>query len=635
EKKLLFMEISFQDGQGKEIYSKKERIKTSEFDSGFKIDRPQLWSPETPDLYNLQLKLTDEKGRILDSFSHKVGFRTFDASPDGFRLNGQKLKLIGVNRHQDWEGLGNAVPVEKQLQDMVKIKEMGANFVRLAHYPQDEAIYKAADSLGIILWSEIPVVNKVPATKAYDDFKEHALQMQREQIAQHINHPSLIFLGYMNEIFLRMVFDKKEGKERKAIVDNTLELAHELENLTRKLAPDRITVMAVHGDQIYNETGIADIPMVLGWNLYFGWYGGEVDDLGTFLDKEHQEHPNRPLIISEYGVGADDRLHSQQPERFDFTEEYQLKYHQAYLRQLLARDYVVGMTAWNFADFGSEFRGDTRPHINEKGLLNYDRTPKNIYYWYKAMLKPSDKFSRFFREVPVYISSSSLKDLKVISNQPAYVELNGEKIAKGRPQEGIIDFRVNLKRGKNELKVFNADQKLQDTMQLEWQRPDFSASNYLALNFGTNASFTSENGQIWIPAENSGIVETEGETKKIKSSTNIRETEEEPIYQTGLSKIESIRLQVPSGKYKVRLYFANLGKDKALVYELNNKDAADKTSSEKLNLSVNGKSVEMPKIEEFHKGEKTLEIKTSGEINIEAPAGKAFAISGILLEKTD
>ena len=124
--------------------------------------------------------------------------------------------------------------------------------------------------------------------------------------------------------------------------------------------------MAVHGDQIYNETGIADIPMVLGWNLYFGWYGGKLEDLGTFLDKEHREHPKRPLIISEYGVGADDRLHSQQPERFDFTEEYQLKYHQAYLRQLLARDYVIGMTAWNFADFGSEFRGDTRPHVNRR-----------------------------------------------------------------------------------------------------------------------------------------------------------------------------------------------------------------------------------------------------------------------------
>ena len=635
KQKRLFLKVSFQDEQGNEIYSKEERAESSNFSSAFKFDRPQLWSPETPYLYSFRLKLVDKKGRILDTFDHKVGFRTFDATVDGFRLNGQKLKLIGVNRHQDWEGLGNAVPVEKQLQDMVKIKEMGANFVRLAHYPQAEAIYKAADSLGLILWSEIPVVNKVPATKDYTDFEEHALQMQREQIAQHINHPSLVFLGYMNEIFLRMVFDKKEGEERKAIIAKTLELAQELEDLTRKLAPDRITVMAVHGDQIYNETGIADIPMVLGWNLYFGWYGGKLEDLGTFLDKEHREHPKRPLIISEYGVGADDRLHSQQPERFDFTEEYQLKYHQAYLRQLLARDYVIGMTAWNFADFGSEFRGDTRPHINEKGLLNYDRTPKNIYYWYKAMLKPGEKFSRFYRDVPVYISSSSEKDLKIISNQPAYVELNGEKITKGRPQEGIIDFRVNLEPGKNELKVFNAQSKLQDSLELKWQKPDFSASDYLALNFGTKAFFTAEDGRVWIPAETSGIVETEGKAEKIKSSTNIRETEEEPIYQTALTKVKSIKLQVPSGSYKISLYFANLGGDKPLVYELKNQDASAQANSGNFSLLVNGKKLDIAKIEKFHKEESTLQVKTSAEINIEAPAGKGFAISGILLEKTD
>lgn len=635
QKKELFLQVNFEDEKGNEIYSKQERVGDRNFNSAFKFDRPQLWSPGTPYLYDLQLKLTDKNGSVLDSYTHKIGFRTLDASVDGFRLNGQKLKLIGVNRHQDWEGLGNAVPVEKQLQDMVKIKEMGANFVRLAHYPQAEEIYKAADSLGLILWSEIPVVNKVPATQAYFGFEEHALQMQREQIAQHGNHTSLVFLGYMNEIFLRMVFDKNEGKERQAIIDRTLELAKKLEDLTRKLAPDRITVMAVHGSQVYNETGIADIPMVLGWNLYFGWYGGELNDLGTFLDKEHREHPTRPLIISEYGVGADDRLHSQQPEIFDFTEEYQLKYHQAYLRQLLARDYVIGMTAWNFADFGSEFRGDTRPHINEKGLLNYDRTPKNIYYWYKAMLKHDEKFSRFYREAPVYISNSPQKELKIISNQPVYVELNGTRITKGRPEEGIIDFSVNLQPGENELKVFNAQEELQDTMLLEWQKPDFSVSKFLALNFGTNAFFTAEDGRVWIPAEASGIVKTEGQTEKIKSSTNIRETEEEPIYQTALSKIRSLKLEVPAGNYKVSLFFSNLGKDKALVYELKDEEASAEPEAGNFSLRVNGKSVEIGKIEEFHKVEKELELKTSGEIRIEAPAGKAFATNGILLEKTD
>ena len=121
------------------------------------------------------------------------------------------------------------------------------------------------------------------------------------------------------------------------------------------------------------------------------------------------------------------------------------------------------------------------------------------------MLKPERKIQPFLQGVFPFISALlSEKQLKVISNQPAYVELNGEKITKGRPQEGIIDFRVNLEPGKNELKVFNAQSKLQDSLELKWQKPDFSASDYLALNFGTKAFFTAEDGQGMDPCGNIG-----------------------------------------------------------------------------------------------------------------------------------
>ena len=131
-------------------------------------------------------------------------------------------------------------------------------------------------------------------------------------------------------------------------------------------------------------------------------------------------------------------------------------------------------------------------------------------------------------------------------------------------------------------------------------------------------------------------METEGEAEKIKSSTNIRETEEEPIYQTALSKVESIKLQVPSGNYKVRLYFANLGGEKPLVYELKNQDAADANQfRESQSFGEREKGGHCQKSRNFTREKSTLQIKTSAEINIEAPAGKAFAISGILLEKTD
>lgn len=221
------------------------------------------------------------------------------------------------------------------------MKVMGSNFLRLAHYPQDKTIYKAADSIGLILWSEIPVVNKVPVGKDYDSYKINSLQMQKEHIAQNYNHPSLVFIGYMNEIFLRMVFDKHSEEEKKQIIHNSLELAKELESLTRKLAPYHTTVMALHGNQIYNDTGIADISMVIGWNLYYGWYEGKTEDLGGFLDSEFKKFPNRPLIISEYGVGADMRLHNSNPKKFDFSEEYQFNYHPGYYQQIMKRPFVV------------------------------------------------------------------------------------------------------------------------------------------------------------------------------------------------------------------------------------------------------------------------------------------------------
>lgn len=623
------------DPKGNSIFKDKQLLKKQHFLSDFKVKAPELWSPENPRLYKLQLEIRNADGELLDSYEHKIGFRKIKVSTEGFRLNGKPLKLIGVNRHQDWEGLGNAVPVEKQLTDMARIKEMGANFLRLAHYPQDQEIYQAADSLGIILWSEVPVINKVPATKDYEAYQDHALNMQREQIAQNYNHPSLVFIGYMNEIFIRMIFDHKKDEEKERIIEKTMELARKLEKLTRELAPDCITVMAIHGNQIYNETGIADIPMVLGWNLYYGWYDGKIEDLGPFLDKEHREHPDRPIIISEYGVGADSRLHSEEPEKFDFTEEYQLKYHQGYLRQLLKRDFVIGMTAWNYADFGSEFRGDTRPHVNQKGLVNYDRTPKNIWYWYKAMLRPEENFSRIYRDGPVCINVSGEKEIKIISTQPAFLEVNGEKLPERSPEEGIIRFKVNLHPGKNKLKLYNKNGKLEDSLEMEWRKPDLSEAKNLALNFGTSSVFTAEDGQVWIPAKDSEILKISGETKRVKSSSNIHNTEEEPVYQTGLSGIRSLWVKVPAGKYHLRLSFARLGKDKALAYELGKekKDVENKTSG--FELLINGRKIKIDEIQPFFKHDEELMLEASGDIEIKGYGDQLFSLNALFLEKME
>lgn len=142
--------------------------------------------------------------------------------------------------------------------------------------------------------------------------------------------------------------------------------------------------MAFHGSNSYNETGISNITDIVGWNLYQGWYGGDVTGFEKYLAQQHRDCPAHPMIVSEYGAGSDKRLHSLTPRAFDFSIEYQQKYLEHYLPVLENTPYVCGGTHWNFIDFCSALRDESMPRINNKGLLYADRTPKDIYYYYQA-----------------------------------------------------------------------------------------------------------------------------------------------------------------------------------------------------------------------------------------------------------
>ena len=258
------------------------------------ISNPELWSPDSPNLYKAAAKISEENSEaILDEIDSRFGLRWFEVSTEkGFVLNGEPIKLIGANRHQDFEGLGNALPNKLHKSDYKTIKEMGANVIRTAHYPQDPEVYKICDELGLLVWTEVPVINDVTDTDAYH---EVSLKMQREQILQFFNHPSIVMWGYMNEIFIRLVFNNQmTEEEKKAKIKTSVELAEKLEIETKKLDPDRLSVMALHENELYNDSGIADIPDVIGWNLYFGWYSPGLESFGEFLDQQHKRYPNRP-----------------------------------------------------------------------------------------------------------------------------------------------------------------------------------------------------------------------------------------------------------------------------------------------------------------------------------------------------
>jgi len=535
------------------------------------IIKPKLWSPESPILYAVYTEIYDSD-QSVDIVKSTLGFRWFSFDPnDGFSLNGKRVRLTGTNRHQDYPGMGNALQNEQHENDLRIIKNTGFNFLRLAHYPQDPAVLETADKIGLVIWEEIPVVNYTTVT---DEFVNNCKNMLREMIYQHYNHPSIMMWGYMNEIFLRDSNGEREKYFPEKYTNWTVNLAQSLENIICKEDPDRVTVMAIHKSDIYNETKIAMIPEVLGYNLYFGWYSGNVSSFGKFLDQEHKSYPDRCIVVSEYGAGSDIRLHSKNPKRFDFTTEYQQYFHEQHLPQILERPYLNASAAWNQFDFGSAKRGDSKPGINQKGLLNFDRKPKDIYYYYKAQLSKEpvihiashDWKSRYCK---VIIRSekrgiSVSNPVKVYTNlQKVELFINGESLKKKKTGDsGIVVWDVPFIEGLNILEahgkrsgvLYSDKVEIDNKMYIEDLRTSKIYFNELAVNVGAASQFIDNNGIVWNPDQpykNGSWGYICG--KKQKTSLDVIGTYEDPVFQTCREGVESYKFDTPDGEYEVEL----------------------------------------------------------------------------------
>ncbi|MBO3097776.1 glycoside hydrolase family 2 TIM barrel-domain containing protein [Gelidibacter pelagius] len=568
------LEVSISDADGKIIRMETKKIKINANSSEnlnilfSDIHNPKLWSPEHPNLYHLQILLKDKHGTILDEKSSNIAFRWVSVDPNkGLFLNGESYKIIGVNRHQDYNGYGSAVPMQLQEKDIHLIKNMGANVIRFAHYPQAQELYKLCDELGLLVWSEIPVVNKVTNTP---EFFETSMTMQEEHLKQYYNFPSVVMFGYMNEIFLRLVFDRKSTDlEKEDAKVYSYELAKQLEDFTRKMAPNRLTVMALHFNEVYNDTKIADLSMLIGWNLYFGWYNDTIPDLGIFLDDQHKRFPNRSIMVSEYGPGADVNISSTTPKKYDYTQEYQLILHKSYYDQVMARDFVVGMTAWNFADFGSEFRGETIPHLNQKGLVQYNREPKDVYFWYKAVLNTKEPLLHIALnpEHPLNLINEDKRTVSIFSNEKkAEVYLNGELIDAVTFSDGLATADIPFINGENELKVVANSQEEIKTLQV-FKSDNLKTAHFkrFGINLGSHFSFyDQENNVTFVPdrqySENlyghfDGTPYNITKDKNQGIPNNIKNTEKEGVFQTMLEGCTGYKVDVPDGQYQITLFF--------------------------------------------------------------------------------
>ncbi len=374
-----------------------------------------FWSPETPDYYTVKSTLSLE-GKEIDQFSSVFGFRYYSlANYQPFLLNDKRTLIRGVNRHQDMEGLGYALPNEQHVKDVQLLKEAGFNFIRHAHYPCDQAFAQEAMKQGMMLWLEIPLTGSTSDDPA---FLENCKSQLKEMIEQHYNNPAVILWGIGNES------DRSGGGE--AVSNHVFS---ELAKYARVLDPSR-TVTGCNYKFESNQK-LVDVYAPQQWG---GWYSSSAT---SYKPRE---------IIGEYGSDIDRRIRSN--ELFDpntnysasgkpsfwseeygaFLHEYKVSVGEAY------RDSFPGHFMWVAFDFASprlDRATNPIPFMNQKGLIMHDhKTKKDVYYMYQSMYRKASDFPMLYIVPSTWATQADhAKDARiwVYSNCDSVALYNGAK----------------------------------------------------------------------------------------------------------------------------------------------------------------------------------------------------------------
>ena len=256
-------------------------------------------------------------------------------------------------------------------EDLSFIMDIGATTVRFAHYQQSDYLYSRCDSLGLIIWAEIPFVNRVTGEEA-----ENARNQLRELIRQNLNHPSIYVWGLHNEVYQPHIY--------------TRELTQSLHDLAKAEDPDRFTASVNGYGHMEHPVNLwADIQ---GMNRYFGWYEKTLQDIEPWVEGLETNYPETKLMLTEYG--ADANIHHQSEYLGDalnwgkefYPETFQTKTHEYHWSVIARHPYILASYLWNMFDFACPMweRGGVACR-NMKGLVTFDRKiKKDAYYWYKA-----------------------------------------------------------------------------------------------------------------------------------------------------------------------------------------------------------------------------------------------------------
>lgn len=329
----------------------------------FTLDaRPERWSPERPNVYDVEIAVAGAAPE--DVIRDAMGFRTVETRGTDILLNGEPVFLRGISVHEEAPGGGRAATPEQARTLLGWAKELGCNFVRLAHYPHNEHMVREAERMGLMVWAEIPVYWTILwQNQATYELAERQL---REMIVRDKNRASVVIWSVANET--------PRGEPR-------LRFLTGLADEARRLDPTRLisaaTELTTKADGAHLDDPLGAHLDVLGVNEYVGWYGGVPEDAPKL--RWHTSY-DKPLIISEFGAGALAGHHGEPTERW--TEEYQERLYEQQVKMLRQIGFLRGTSPWILMDFRSPRRPlpGIQDFWNRKGLISERGQRKKAFY---------------------------------------------------------------------------------------------------------------------------------------------------------------------------------------------------------------------------------------------------------------
>lgn len=459
--------------QGEHVHQTKMTTTLDKGENTIEVDlptlrKPILWSTDTPNLYQVRVDMLSNN-EIIHSASETIGYRWFEMKPhQGFFLNGEPLLIRGTHRHEEHAGVGAAMSNQQHRLDMQMIKDMGANFVRLGHYPQDPEIYKAANELGLLIWDELPWCR---GGKGGDEWEKNTEHQLRAMIKQNYNHPSIIFWSLGNEIYWEEDFPGGGATE---LINPYLQ---KLQDITKKMDPQRLTSIRKY----YPGSDIVDS---FSPSIWAGWYGGAYNQYEEALRKAHTTYPT--FLHMEYGGSSHVGRHTETPITASGLVDAQVSVEEAVNQAIVksvAKDtdwnesYIVdlfdwhlnvsenlegfaGNAQWAFKDFGTPLRPENPiPYMNQKGLVDREGNFKDAY-WVFASYWKKEPFCKIESETWTHRNGPKAgREVTVYCNtQSAELFHDGISLGKKDKQKGVVPagglvWQVSFKNGQNALRV--------------------------------------------------------------------------------------------------------------------------------------------------------------------------------------